>query len=46
MMSVAAGDPVLWVDVKSLVASGAWSNANMQLWNARADRRPGRATRT
>lgn len=34
MMSVVGDDPVLWVDVKSLVTSGAWSNANMQLWNA------------
>jgi hypothetical protein len=33
MMSVAAGEPVLWVDVKTLVPSGAWSNANMVLWN-------------
>ena len=33
MMSVVGDDPVLWVDVKSLVPSGAWSNANMQLWN-------------
>jgi hypothetical protein len=33
MMSVAAGEPVLWVDVKTLVPTGAWSNANMMLWN-------------
>jgi hypothetical protein len=34
MMSVAAGEPVLWVNVRTLVTQGAWSNANMQLWNA------------
>jgi lysophospholipase L1-like esterase len=34
MMSVAAGRPVLWVDVKTLVPSGPYSEANMQVWNA------------
>jgi hypothetical protein len=33
MMSVTGTDPVLWVDVKTLVPSGAWSNANMKAWN-------------
>ncbi len=34
MMAVIGDDPTLWVDVKTLVGSGPWSNANMQLWNA------------
>jgi hypothetical protein len=34
MMSVAAGRPVLWVNVKTLVPGGPYSEANMQLWNA------------
>jgi hypothetical protein len=33
MMSVTGDDPVLWVDVRTLKTSGAWSDANMQLWN-------------
>jgi hypothetical protein len=33
MMEVAGPDPVLWVTVKTLVGSGAWSNQNMQAWN-------------
>jgi hypothetical protein len=33
MMAVAAGDPVLWVNVKTLKAQGAWSNPVMQEWN-------------
>jgi hypothetical protein len=33
MMSVAQGAPVMWVNVKTLLASGPWSQANMQLWN-------------
>lgn len=33
MMSVIGSEPVLWVNVKTLVTSGAWSNANMVLWN-------------
>jgi hypothetical protein len=34
MMSAAHGQPVLWVNVKTLDASGPWAEANMQLWNA------------
>jgi hypothetical protein len=34
MMSVAHGEPVMWVNVKSLVASGPYSEADMRLWNA------------
>jgi len=34
MMSVARGEPVLWVNVWSLLGSGPWSQANMRLWNA------------
>ncbi len=34
MMSVARGEPVLWVNVWSLLSSGPWSQANMRLWNA------------
>jgi len=33
MMAVIGDDPVLWVDVKTLVARGAWSNPHMQAWN-------------
>lgn len=33
MMAVAGDDPVLWVNVKTQLSSGAWSDANMQLWN-------------
>lgn len=33
MLSVTGADPVLWVNVKTLVPSGAWSNANMASWN-------------
>lgn len=33
MMAVAGSDPVLWVNVRTQVAGGAWSDANMQLWN-------------
>jgi lysophospholipase L1-like esterase len=34
MMSVAAGEPVLWVNVKSLVTSGPYAETNMQEWNS------------
>ena len=34
MMSLAGGQPVLWVNVKSLVTSGPYAEANMQAWNA------------
>jgi lysophospholipase L1-like esterase len=33
MMSAAHGQPVMWVNVISLLNSGAYSEANMQLWN-------------
>jgi peptidoglycan/LPS O-acetylase OafA/YrhL len=34
MMSVAAGEPVMWVGVKTLLATGPYSEANMAVWNA------------
>jgi hypothetical protein len=34
MMSVIGSAPVLWVNVKSLLASGPYSEHNMQLWDA------------
>jgi peptidoglycan/LPS O-acetylase OafA/YrhL len=34
MMSVAHGEPVMWVTVISLVPGGPYAEANMQLWNA------------
>jgi lysophospholipase L1-like esterase len=34
MMSVAAGEPVLWVNVKSLLTSGPYAETNMQEWNS------------
>jgi hypothetical protein len=33
MMGIVGDDPVLWVGVKTLKEKGAWSNANMQVWN-------------
>ena len=33
MMAVIAGEPVLWVNVKSLLPSGPYSEHDMQLWN-------------
>ena len=33
MMEVAGDDPVLWVNVKSLVTSGPYSALNMEAWN-------------
>jgi len=33
MMSVVGDEPVLWVSVKSLLASSPYSEANMELWN-------------
>ena len=33
MMSVIGSEPVLWVNVKTLVPTGAWSNPNMLLWD-------------
>jgi hypothetical protein len=34
MMAVANGEPVLWINVRTLISSGAWANANMLNWNA------------
>jgi peptidoglycan/LPS O-acetylase OafA/YrhL len=34
MMSAAKGQPVMWVNVKSLVASGPYAESNMMRWNA------------
>lgn len=34
MMSVAHGQPVMWVNTRTLDATGAWSEANMRRWNA------------
>ena len=34
MMAAAHGQPVMWVDVISLLASGPYAEANMQQWNA------------
>lgn len=33
MMSLADGEPVLWVTVKSLVTSGPYAGRNMRAWN-------------
>ena len=33
MMSVIGDDPVMWVNVKTLLKSGPYSNANMRRWN-------------
>ena len=32
-MSIIGGDPVLWVNAKTLVTSGPYSEPNMQKWN-------------
>jgi peptidoglycan/LPS O-acetylase OafA/YrhL len=34
MMSVIGDDPVMWVNVKSLLSSGPYSEHDMQLWNS------------
>jgi peptidoglycan/LPS O-acetylase OafA/YrhL/lysophospholipase L1-like esterase len=34
MMSVAHGEPVMWVNLRSLVSGGPYAESNMQLWNA------------
>jgi peptidoglycan/LPS O-acetylase OafA/YrhL len=34
MMSVAHGEPVMWVNVISLLGAGPYAEANMQLWDA------------
>ncbi|MBO0809298.1 MAG: SGNH/GDSL hydrolase family protein [Actinobacteria bacterium] len=33
MLAAAHGQPVMWVDLKTLNSSGPWSEADMQLWN-------------
>jgi hypothetical protein len=33
MMSVIGDQPVMWVNLKSLLASGPYAESNMQLWN-------------
>jgi len=33
MLSVAHGEPVMWVDVKTLLAGSYWSEQDMRLWN-------------
>ena len=33
MMSVAHGEPVMWVNLRSLVSGGPYAESNMQLWN-------------
>jgi len=33
MMSVAHGEPVMWVNTQTDLTQGPWSEANMQLWN-------------
>jgi hypothetical protein len=34
MMAVAHGQPVMWVNTRTLLPSGYWSNANEQTWDA------------
>jgi hypothetical protein len=34
MMSVARGEPVMWVNTLTQLSGGPWSNANEQAWNA------------
>jgi lysophospholipase L1-like esterase len=33
MMSVAHGEPVLWVNTHTLLSAGPWSEENMEAWN-------------
>jgi peptidoglycan/LPS O-acetylase OafA/YrhL len=33
MMSVTRGEPVMWVNVRSLLAGGPYAESNMELWN-------------
>jgi hypothetical protein len=33
MMSIAHGEPVMWVNTRTLLSAGPWSEANMQIWN-------------
>jgi hypothetical protein len=34
MMAAAHGQPVMWVNTRTLLPSGYWANANEQAWNA------------
>jgi len=34
MMQIIGDEPVMWVNVKSLVTSGPYAESNMELWNA------------
>jgi hypothetical protein len=34
MMALLGGQPVMWVEVKSLLSSGPYAEQNMELWNA------------
>ena len=34
MLAAIGDDPILWVNVKTLEPTGAWSNEEMQDWNA------------
>jgi hypothetical protein len=34
MMSVAHGEPVLWVNTMTEVSTGPWAEANQQLWDS------------
>jgi peptidoglycan/LPS O-acetylase OafA/YrhL len=34
MMTAAHGEPVMWVNVKTLVSSGPYAEANMERWNS------------
>lgn len=34
MMAAASGQPVMWVNVKTLLSSGPYAEANMQRWNS------------
>jgi hypothetical protein len=33
MMTVAHGQPVMWVNTHTLLSTGPWSEANMRIWN-------------
>jgi lysophospholipase L1-like esterase len=33
MMSVTHGEPVMWVNARTMLTSGSWSNANEQAWD-------------
>lgn len=33
MMAIADGDPVMWVNTRTVLTEGAWSNRWMKLWN-------------